>query len=225
MTRMTLPTVLMTLAVGLAAAQPGFAQTPPPGQTPPPAQTPRPTPTPAPGQTPRPSPPPLLPNQPAPTPVPFPTESKIGFVDMQIIVSTSKLGKAGQDRMKELTDRQNADLGAKSKELQTLQQEIQSQGSVLTPAALAAKNSEIDKKQRAAQFAQQDWQAQADTLNKQLLGDFQEKLLPVLEGLRAEMSLWAIFSVGDSGAAAVHPGLNLSVEVIKRLDAKYPGGK
>jgi Skp family chaperone for outer membrane proteins len=222
MTRMTLPTVLMTLAVGLAVAQPGFAQTPPPGQTPPPVQTPRPTPTPAPGQTPRPTPPPLLP---APTPVPFPTESKIGFVDMQIIVSTSKLGKAGQDRMKVLTDQQNADLGAKSKTLQALQQEIQSQGSVLTPAALAAKNSEMDKLQRAAQFAQQDWQAQADTLNKQLLQDFQEKLLPVLEGLRAEMNLWAIFSVGDSGAAAVHPGLNLSTEVIKRLDAKYPGGK
>jgi Skp family chaperone for outer membrane proteins len=144
---------------------------------------------------------------------------------MQIIVSTSKLGKAGQDRMKVLTDQQNADLGAKSKTLQALQQEIQSQGSVLTPAALAAKNSEMDKLQRAAQFAQQDWQAQADTLNKQLLQDFQEKLLPVLEGLRAEMNLWAIFSVGDSGAAAVHPGLNLSTEVIKRLDAKYPGGK
>ena len=225
MTRMTLPTVLMTLAVGLAAAQPGFAQTPPPGQTPPPAQTPRPTPTPAPGQTPRPTPPPLLPPQTAPAPVPFPTESRIGFVDMQIIVSSSKLGKVGQDRMKVLTDQQNADLSAKSKELQTLQQEIQSQGGVLTPAALAAKNSELDKKQRAAQFAQQDWQAQADTLNKQLLQDFQDKLLPVLEALRGEMNLWAIFSVGDSGAAAIHPGLNLTAEIVKRLDAKYPGGK
>jgi hypothetical protein len=79
--------------------------------------------------------------------------------------------------------------------------------------------------QRAAQFAQQDWQAQTDALNKQLLNDFQEKLIPVLEALRAEMNLWAIFSVGDSGAAAVHPGLNLSAEIIKRLDAKYPGGK
>lgn len=223
MTRMTLPSALVTVVMGLAAVQPGFAQTPPPGQTPPPQTTPRPTPTPAPGQTPRPTPPPLLSPSPAPTPVPFPTESKIGFVDMQVIVTSSKLGKAGQDRMKELTDKQNADLGAKSKELQTLQQEIQTQGSVLTPAALAAKNSELDKKQRAAQFAQQDWQAQVDGLNKQLLQDFQEKLLPVLEALRSEMNLWVIFSVGDSGAAAVHPGLNLSTEIIKRLDAKYPG--
>lgn len=221
MTRMTLPSALVTVVMGLAAVQPGFAQTPPPGQTPPPQTTPRPTPTPA--QTPRPTPPPLLSPSPAPTPVPFPTESKIGFVDMQVIVTSSKLGKAGQDRMKELTDKQNADLGAKSKELQTLQQEIQTQGSVLTPAALAAKNSELDKKQRAAQFAQQDWQAQVDGLNKQLLQDFQEKLLPVLEALRSEMNLWVIFSVGDSGAAAVHPGLNLSTEIIKRLDAKYPG--
>ncbi len=214
MTRMTIPTVLMTLFAGVAAAQP------PQTQTPPPAQTPRPQTTPAPAQTPKPSPPPLLPT---PTPAPFPTESKIAFVDMQIVVSTSKLGKAGQDRMKVLTDQKNADLTAKSKQVQSLQQEIQSQGSVLTPSALAAKNSELDKLTRAGQFAQQDWQAQEDTLNKQLLQDFQEKLLPVLEALRAEMNLWVIFSVTDSGAAAVHPGLNLSSEVVKRLDAKYPG--
>ncbi len=201
MTRTTLTTAILILLAGAA-----FAQTPP-------VQTPKPTPAPTPAAA------------PAATPVPFPADSKIGFVDMQIVVATSKLGKTGQERMKALTDQQNADMAAKSKALQTLQQEVQSQSAVITPAALAAKNAELDKQQRAAQFAQSDWNAQVDALNKQLLQDFQEKVLPVLEGLRAEMGLWAIFSVGDSGAAAVHPGLNLSAEIIKRLDAKYPAGK
>jgi Skp family chaperone for outer membrane proteins len=214
--RLTVTTLLTILLAGAAFAQNPPAQTPPPATTPPKPPAAQLPPT-LPGQTPAPT--------PTPTPVPFPTDSRIGFVDMQIIVSASKLGKAGQDQMKVLTDKQNADLTAKSKQIQTLQQEIQTQAAVITPSALAQKNSDLDKLQRAAQFAQQDWQAQVDALNKQLLQDFQEKVLPVLEALRNEKGLWAIFSVGDSGAAAVHPGLNLSVEVVKRLDAKYPAGK
>jgi Skp family chaperone for outer membrane proteins len=197
-----------------------FAQTPPPAQTPKPAQTP------PPAQTPKPTPVPALPvAPPSATPVPFPTESKVGFVDMQAIVSASKLGKSGQEKMKALQTQRDADLSAKSKQAQSLQQEIQAQASVLTPVVLAQKNSELDKLTRAGQFAQQDWDAQVDALNKQLLQDFQEKVLPILESLRSEMGLFAIFDAANSGALAIHPGLNLSTEVIKRLDAKYASAK
>jgi outer membrane protein len=211
MTRLSVPTVFLILLSGAASAQ-----TPPPTQTPP-TQTP-----PPPAQTPK---PPVLPTgqTPAATPVPFPAEAKFAFVDMQVVVSSSKLGKAGQERMKALTEQENADLSAKSKQIQSLQQEISTQGAVLAPAVMASKNSELDKLQRAAQFAQQDWGAQVDSLNKQLLQDFQEKVLPVLETLRTEKGLLVIFSVSESGAVAVHPGLNLSQELISRLDVKYPG--
>ncbi|HKW00065.1 MAG TPA: OmpH family outer membrane protein [Vicinamibacterales bacterium] len=210
MVRLTFSTAVLTLVAGLA-----FAQNPPP-QTPPGQAT-------APTQTPK---PPALPvGQAQPTPAPFPPDAKIGFIDMQVIVSGSKLGKVASERMKALTDQRDADLSSKSKQMQALQQEIQTQGSVLSAAALAQKNSDLDKLQRAGQFAQQDWAAQVDTLDKQLLEDFQAKVLPVLENVRAEMGLLAIFTSNQSGALAIHPGLNLSGEVIKRLDAKYPGGK
>ena len=213
MIRMTLPTVFFVAFSSAAFVQPASGQTPPPTQTPP-AQTPKPPPLPTGTAS-------AIP--PTATPVPFPAESKIAFVDMQVVVSGSKLGQSGQVQMKALTDKENADLSAKSKQIQALQQEIASQGAVLAPAVLASKNSELDKLQRAAQFAQQDWGAQIDSLNKQLLQDFQEKVLPVLEALRTEKGLLVIFSVSESGAVAVHPGLNLSQELIKRLDVKYPG--
>ena len=51
--------------------------------------------------------------------------------------------------------------------------------------------------------------------------------MPIVEEIRAEKGLWVIFAVqgADGGLAvlAANPGLDLSPEVIKRLDAKYPG--
>jgi len=161
----------------------------------------------------------------APQSVPFPADAKIAFIDFQTLVSDSKIGKTGSARMKVLTDKQAADLNARSKAIQTLQQQIQQQTGVLSPQALQEKQADLSKLQREAQYAQQDWQAQVDSLNKQLLDDFQEKALPIVEEVRKEKGLWAIFNLQSSGVVASHPGLELSAEVVKRLDAKYPGGR
>lgn len=86
----------------------------------------------------------------APQPVPFPADAKIGFIDFQTLVSDSKIGKTGSARMKVLTDKQAADLNARSKAIQTLQQQIQQQTGVLSPQALQEKQADLSKLQREA---------------------------------------------------------------------------
>ena len=49
-------------------------------------------------------------------------------------------------------------------------------------------------------------------LQNELQAEFQKRLLPVIEEVAKEKGLHAVFSVADSGAAYVHPGLNLSEE-------------
>lgn len=200
----------LALLVGaLAFASTAFAQTPP-------VQTPPPTAPPA-GQQP---PPPLLPTTPKPVPVvPFPPDSKLAFVSMQTVVAESQLGKAGQKTMQTLQDKKAAEMTAKNKQIDTLKKEITSQQGVLSAPALQAKSTELDRLTRELQFAQQDAQAEVDSLNLQLLENFRDKVLPILDAIRNERGLWAIFSVQDSGAAVWHPGLDLSMEVVKRLDA------
>jgi hypothetical protein len=51
-----------------------------------------------------------------------------------------------------------------------------------------------------------------------MLQDFQDKVIPIVEKLRTEKGLWAILTP-NAQAAAVDPRLDLSGEVIKRLDA------
>jgi hypothetical protein len=46
--------------------------------------------------------------------------------------------------------------------------------------------------------------------------------MPLVEEVRVEKDLWIIFALGqDSNIAAAHLGLDLSVELVKRLDAKF----
>lgn len=158
---------------------------------------------------------------PAPTPVaaPFPADAKIAFINMQLIVGQSRLGKSGQDKMKELNDRKSGELAAQNKQVQTLQQEIAAGQAVLSATVLAQKNAELDRLTRETQFKQEQAQADVQALNDQLLEEFQAKVLPIIEQVRAEKNLWVIFSTGDAGVAAMHAGLDLSQEVIKRLDA------
>jgi outer membrane protein len=184
------------------------AQTAPPPTTPPPA-----TQTPPAGQKP-PTP------TPTPTPVPFPPESKVAFIDLQAIVQQSKLGKQGRDAMQQLNDKLSADLAAKNKEIQTLQDRMKTQQRVVTEAAYNVMVKDLDRLTREAQFKQQDAQVQVDQLNQDLLQSFQQKVLPLVEKLREERGLWIIFALGDnSNIAAAHAGLDLSAEIVKRLDA------
>ena len=155
---------------------------------------------------------------PPPTAVPFPADAKVGFVDMQYVISESKLGKAGMEKIQALSTKQNSERTQRTTEIQKLQQELQAGATVLTPAVINEKNADLEKKTREAQFMAQSQQADLESLNKQLLSDFEAKVLPIVEQVRAERGLWLIFTA-DTPIAAGHPGLNLSLEVIKRLDA------
>ena len=83
--------------------------------------------------------------------MPFPADSKIAFVNMQALLSESKLGKAGLTQMKALTDKQQADLNDKNKAIQALQQKIQTQSTVVTPETRNQWNSDLEKAQRDLQ--------------------------------------------------------------------------
>jgi Skp family chaperone for outer membrane proteins len=137
---------------------------------------------------------------------------------MQYVISESKLGKAGMEKIQALSAKQTSERTARTTEIQKLQQELQAGSTVLTQAVINEKTSELEKKTREAQFVAQSQQADLENLNKQLLSDFETKVLPIVEQIRAERNLWLIFTA-DTPIAAGHPGLNLSLEVIKRLDA------
>jgi outer membrane protein len=193
-------------------------------QNPPPVQTPPPTPPPAGQQTPPPA--GQKPATPSPVParpvVPFPPDAKIAFINMQRLVDESRLGKQGQEAMKKTVDRLTSGIAAKNKEIETQEQKIKTQQNILAPAALNQMGRELERLQREAQALAENAQIEKNQLEQDLIQDFSQKVAPVVDAVRNEKGLWAIWVLtSESGIYAVHPGLDLTAEVLKRLD----GGK
>jgi outer membrane protein len=212
----------MTIALAICAlsvAGPAFAQggAPPPTQPPPVTQQPPPA-----GQKPT-TPPqtPAKPPEPKPL-VPFPPDAKIGFVNMQELVNQSKLGKAGQEEMKKLREKLLAPITAKQKELADLQTKMQTQQNLVAPNILAGMQREGERLTRELQGLQESYQIESEQKQQDLITNFSAKVQPIVEAVRNERGLWAVWvPTNEGGLYAVHPGLDLTQEVLKRLDAAY----
>ena len=209
----------LTMMVGVAAvsamlATSAYAQaaaTPNPQK---PAPAPAPTaPAPAPTQQ-----KPATPAAPQP-PRPFPEGSKFAFVDIQVIASNSAEGKAATAKLDELRKKKNTELQSKATALKGMQDKLQAGGTVLSDSARAQLQKDIEKGQRDLEYAQQDAQTEVQDMTNQLQEEFQTKLNPILEQIRADKGLLMIFSSRDAGIVAADMGLDLSDEVIKRFDA------
>jgi Skp family chaperone for outer membrane proteins len=166
---------------------------------------------------------PAAPISPQAVPAPMPGGARIGFVNLQVVFSESNPGKQGQDRWRVLNDKLFADLAARNKEIQGLTEKIQSQRALVGDAVLKQWNQDLARLQREAQFAQQEAQVQSEQLQQDVLAEFEKLIVPVINTLRVERKLDAILGVQGEGGGlsllAVDPGLDLSAEVIKRLNA------
>lgn len=205
--------VIAATLVTVLSAAPGFAQAPA-GQ---PARPAAPAPAPAAPQA-----------APAPRPPsPFPQGAKIAFVNLQLIAQLSSDGKVAAQKVNALTQKKQAEIADKSKALQANQNKLQTGGGVMSDTARGQLEKEIERQQRELERLQQDAQQELQEMQQDLQNDFQKKLLPILEKLSQEKGLHFLFSGADAGLIWAEPGLDLTEEAVKRLDAadKAAAGK
>jgi Skp family chaperone for outer membrane proteins len=213
MTRVT-PVVLALFLTGVpvlahGGPRPTGQQTTPPPTTPPATAQ---TPAPKPAATPAPPPPPV-----------FPAGATVAYVQIQAVIASSKIGKCGSAQMKTLKDKDQAALAVKQKELQTQQQKMQAQQGLVSDAVMVQMQRDFDKIQRDLQTMQQQFSADEENKNQDLLNDLQVKVGPLLEVLRKDKDLNFILSATSGGAIlAANTALDLSLELVKRLDAAFP---
>jgi Skp family chaperone for outer membrane proteins len=197
--------VALGTALTLFAASMAFAQTPPPAT---PAQK------------------PAAPAQPAaappPPPAPFPEGAKIAFVVLQRVANESADGKAATGKIQALQKQKAGEIDAKNKQLAGIQEKLQKEVSVLSTTAQADLSKQAEKLNTEIQRLTQDAQQELTELQEQLRQQFEARVQPVLEEVRKEKGLHFIFNGPDSGLVAADPGLDISLDVIKKLDAK-PG--
>jgi outer membrane protein len=209
-----LKTMIAVGAVGVLAAGPVLAQTPPtqpPASQKPPAQPPAGTPATQPPAAPA--------ATPAAAPRPYPEGAKIAYIDIQAVASGSADGKAASGRIQELVKKKTAEITEKNKLLEAARTKQQTSTGIMNDSARLQLEKEIDKLTREVQFAQQEAQSEQQALQAELQVDFQRKLNPILEQIAKEKGLHLLVDIQNSGAVWVDTGLDLTGEVIKRLDS------
>ena len=198
----------------MLSAAPMFAQTPPAST---PAQAKPAQPPAAPAQ---------LPAQPAPAlqpPAPFPQGAKFAFFNPQAVFQNSVDGKAAVARVNALIQKKQTENADKAKLLQGNQQKLQTSGSVMNEAARSQLEKEIERQQKDAERFQQDAQAEINELQQEVQGEFVKKLSPIIDQIASERGLLIVFNAPESGISWAAPGLDLTLDVVKKLDAAKGG--
>jgi outer membrane protein len=215
-----LQTLIVVGVLSTLVAAPALAQTTPPAQppskpaptTPPPTQPPT-KPTQPTGTAPAPA------TEPAPPPRPYPEGAKIAYIDIQAVASNSVDGKAATAKLQELEKKKVAEIQAKNKQLDEARTKQQTSSTIMNDSARLTLEKEVDKLTREVQFLQQEAQSERQALQAELQVEFQRKLNPILEQIGREKGLHMLVDIQNSGAVWVDVGLDLTQEVIKRLDA------
>lgn len=172
--------------------------------------------------------PPQTPAAPAPPPVVqklFRADSKVGFVDLQRIFNESAYGKQSIAKIGALQKTLTDGLSVRARDMQAVSDKIKTQQNLVAPAVWLEWNTDLQRMQREAQFAEQEAQVQVEQLQQRLLANFETLVRPVIETVRAEKNLWAVFalqppqdSAGTLSLIAADPAIDLSAEVVALLN-------
>jgi Skp family chaperone for outer membrane proteins len=197
-----------SLAVALSAA-PLLAQAP--------ARPPQPT------QARPAAPAPTTPAPPPAPPAPFPAGAKVAYVNLQQIANLSVEGKNLTAKVQALMQKKQNEAQSKSKSLADNQTKLQQSGALMSEAARDALTKEIERQNVEGQRFQQDAQSEINELSQQLQNEFQQKLFPILDQVAKEKGIDILLSAADAGMVWAAPGLDITMDAVKKLDEKTAG--
>jgi outer membrane protein len=146
----------------------------------------------------------------------------VAYVVLQRIANESADGRVATTRIQALQQKKAAELTNKQTQVAQMQARLEKEGAVMNPAAAAELQKSIEKINVEVQRFTQDAQAEVQELQQQLQGEFQQRLEPVLQQVAQEMGLQFIFNGPDAGLVWADSALDISAEVIKKLDSAKP---
>jgi outer membrane protein len=137
---------------------------------------------------------------------------------MQRVFFESADGKAAATKMQALEQKKTAEISEKNKALQGLTQKLEKEASVMSASAQADLQKQAERTRLDIERATQDAQQELQELQGQIEQDFNRKVQPLLAQVAEEKGLHFIFNGQGSGIAWADTGLDVTAEVIKKLD-------
>lgn len=153
-----------------------------------------------------------------------PPAGKFGFIETLRIVYETEEGKVEIAKVQEFINKKQSEFDAKKNDLEKLSEQYQNQQRNLNPETRDEMEKTIQTKDKDLKRFQEDTQAEIDRQRDGILGKLGQKVQDLIDDYARENGYAAIF-VRAQTQAYVAPSLDITDEIIKRYNQKYPGPK
>jgi len=153
-----------------------------------------------------------------------PVPTKFGFIETMRIVYETDEGKVEISKVQDFINKKQSEFDSKKGDLEKLSEQYQTQQRNLNPETRDEMEKTIQVKDKDMKRFQEDTQSDIDRQRDAILGKLGQKVQGLIEDYARENGYAAIFVRGQT-QAFVTPSLDVTDEIIKRYNQKYPGPK
>jgi outer membrane protein len=144
---------------------------------------------------------------------------KLGYIDSQQILNQDPVALQAQQQFEADLARYRAEVDQIGQELQGLIGQYEQQEAMLSEEAKTNRQEEIRLKQTQYQQRISELEQQAGLRQAELVEPVMERINAVIEDIRADGGYSMIFDVAAQGIISADPDLDLTAEVVRRLQA------
>ena len=153
---------------------------------------------------------------------PAAAQSKIGFVDLQRALNEIDEGKAAKALLKKDFDEKQRQLDGKKAEFEKLRADFEKRSMVMNEQARRDQAADLDKRAMELQQTYQQMQGELMKREQEMTGGIFGKMRGLVHEIAAADDLQVVLEANNLVYA--QPALDLTNELIRKYNAKYPGG-
>ncbi len=144
---------------------------------------------------------------------------KIGYIDSQAILDQDPSARTAQQQFEASLATYQAEVQQLGEDLQQLIDQYEQQQAMLSDEAKVNREEEIRLKQSQYQQRIGELEQQASVRQAELVEPVMERITAAIEEIRDEGNYSMIFDVAAQGIISADPALDLTAEVVRRLQA------
>lgn len=153
------------------------------------------------------------------------TTLKVAVIDTERILLESQAGKVAIGELKKLQDQKEAELQAKQNEVRDLQAKINEGSLSLAQARLDEMRKQLEDAVIAGRRLSDDANRDLTKRRDELLGAVDQRVMPLINQMGREMGYTLIFRKFESGLIFADDAVDITKQVIERLDAAAAQGR
>lgn len=150
---------------------------------------------------------------------------RIGYVDLQQVISLSQPGQAARAKMQVERDEKQKEVNAREEEIKRLEGELEKRAPVLSEEAKREREETIGRKIRDLRRTIEDFNRDLAKRENELVAELLKEVTVVIMEYGKEKRYTLILEKGQAGVLYGDEGADITQEIINVYNAKKPGAK